>query len=92
MYYAVTRMSKDGSEGPLNPDERFTAAEARYCYTMGSAYAEFMEQEKGSVTVGKLADLAVLSGDPTSIAVEEIQNIKVLMTIVGGRVVYESRP
>jgi len=89
IYYAVTRMSKDGTQGPLNPDERFTPYEALYCYTMGSAYAEFMEKEKGSITPGKLADLAVLSDDLTAVDPMTIKDIQVVMTIVGGRVVYE---
>jgi hypothetical protein len=88
IYYAVTRMNKAGTEGPLNPDERFTAEEALYCYTMGSAYAEFMENEKGSITPGKLADFAVLSNDLTAVAPAAIKDLKVLLTVVGGRVVY----
>lgn len=90
IHYAVTRMNKAGTLGPLNPDERFTAEEALYCYTMGSAYAEFMEDEKGSITVGKLADVVVLSDDLTRVAPETIKDLEVLMTIVGGRVVYKA--
>jgi predicted amidohydrolase YtcJ len=69
--------------------ERITALEALACYTLGSAYAEFQETEKGSITPGKLADLAVLSGDPTAVAPERIRDLEVQMTIAGGRVVYE---
>ena len=90
MYYAVTRMNKQGTLGPLNPDERFTASEALYCYTMGSAYAEFMEKEKGSISRGKLADMVALSDDLTAVPPETIKDLNVIMTIVGGRVVYES--
>lgn len=89
IYYAVTRMSKDGTQGPLNPRERFTPREALFCYTMGSAYAEFMENEKGSITAGKLADFAVLSADPTAVHPSAIKDIRVLMTIVGGKIVYK---
>jgi len=89
IYYAVTRMNKAGTEGPLNPGERFSATEALYCYTMGSAYAEFMEDDKGSIEEGKLADLVVLSEDLTAVAPEAIKDIEVLMTVVGGRVVYQ---
>ncbi len=89
IYYATTRMNKAGTLGPLNPDERFTPLEALYCYTMGSAYAEFMENEKGSITEGKLADMAVLSRDLTSVPPEEIKDIQVLKTIVGGKVIYQ---
>jgi len=90
IYYAVTRMNKAGTEGPLNKAERFTPYEALYCYTMGSAYAEFMEDEKGSITKGKLADLVVLSEDLTSVKKSRIRDIDVLMTVVGGRIVYGS--
>jgi hypothetical protein len=90
VYYAVTRKSKDGKDGPLNPRERFTPREALYCYTMGSAYAEFMEKEKGSLTAGRLADMAVLSDDPTSVPHDSIRDIRVLMTIAGGRIVFDA--
>jgi predicted amidohydrolase YtcJ len=56
---------------------------------MGSADAEFMEREKGSITVGKLADMAAFSDDLTAVPHEKIKNITVEMTIVGGRVVYK---
>lgn len=88
LYYAVTRRSKDGKDGPLNPRECFTPCEALYCYTMGSAYAEFMEKEKGSITAGKLADMTLLSDDPTSVPRESIKDIRVLMTIAGGKIVF----
>ena len=91
LYYAVTRKSKDGRDGPLNARECFTPREAIYCYTMGSAYAEFMEKEKGSITAGKLADMTLLSDDPTAVARESIKDIHVLMTVVGGRIVYDGR-
>jgi hypothetical protein len=69
--------------------ERISAAEALACYTRESAYAEFMEQEKGTLAPGKLADLVVLSEDPTAAAPERIRDIRVRMTIVGGRTVFE---
>jgi predicted amidohydrolase YtcJ len=68
--------------------ERISPAEALRAYTMGSAYAEFLESEKGSITAGKLADLAVLSADPLSVPAESIKDIEVQMTILGGRIVY----
>ncbi|MFO8057494.1 MAG: amidohydrolase [bacterium] len=90
IYYAVTRKNKAGDTGPLNPDECFTPYEALYAYTMGSAYAEFMEDEKGSITEGKLADMTVLSEDLTAVPHETIKDIRVDMTITGGKVVYEN--
>ena len=57
---------------------------------MGSAYAEGMENEKGSITPGKLADFAVLSADPTAVAPDSLKDIKVLMTIMSGKVVFDA--
>jgi hypothetical protein len=69
--------------------ERIGAAEALRAYTLGSAYAEFQESQKGSITAGKLADLAVLSGDPLSVHPAAIKDIQVEMTILGGRIIYQ---
>ncbi len=85
VYYAVTRQDRTGEQGPLAPAERLTPEEAIRCYTMGSAYAEFMESEKGSITPGKLADLAVLSADPAAVDPAALQDIEVVLTIVGGK-------
>lgn len=68
---------------------RIGAAEALRAYTLGSAYAEFQESQKGSITAGKLADLAILSGDLLSVKPETIKDIEVQMTIPGGRIVYQ---
>ncbi|MCP4006426.1 MAG: amidohydrolase [bacterium] len=88
MYYLVTRMNIEGTEGPHNSVERFTPLEALRCYTLGSAYAEFKEDVKGSITPGKWADLAVLSEDPTAVEPARIKDIEVSMTLVAGRIVY----
>ena len=69
--------------------ERITPLEALACYTRESAYAEFMEAEKGTIAAGKLADLAVLSEDPTAVTPGRIRDIRVDMTIVGGMTVFE---
>lgn len=90
IYYAVTRKNQAGDQGPLNSEERFTAEEALYCYTMGSAYAEFTEKIKGSITPGKLADLAALTEDLTRAPVERLKDIRVLWTMVGGKRVFSS--
>ncbi len=89
IYYAVTRKDKAGTAGPLNPEECMSVQQALYCYTMGSAYAEFMEHKKGSIEEGKLADFVVLEDNLYEVAPERIKDIKVLMTVVGGRVVYQ---
>ncbi len=70
--------------------ERITAAEALRCYTLGSAYAEKKEDEKGSLAPGKLADLVVLSENPLTVAPRRIKEIRVVTTIVGGKVVYQN--
>lgn len=89
---AVTRATLDG-KNPSGwvPDQKISIAEAIEGYTMGSAYAEFAEKDKGSITPGKLADLVILSDDVLRIEPAAISNVKVAMTMVGGKVVYESR-
>jgi len=73
-----------------DPKQKISVEEAVRFYTLGSAYAEFQENEKGSITVGKLADFVVLSDDIFTIKLEEIGRTRVLKTIVDGRVVYET--
>ncbi len=90
VYAAVTRATLDGRHpGGWVPEQKVSVAEALEAYTAGSAYAEFQEREKGTIRAGKLADLVLLSGDPLTVAPEGIRNLKVQMTIVGGRIVYE---
>ena len=91
LYAAVTRATLDGKNpGGWFPEQRLTLEEALQAYTMGSAFAEFREREKGSLTPGKLADLVVLDGDLFAMAEEKIKDAAVRYTIVGGRVVYEA--
>ena len=71
-------------------NEAITVEEAVYLYTMGSAYGEFQENVKGSLTPGKLADLVILSDDIFSIRKEDIRKTKVLMTVVDGKIVYRN--
>jgi predicted amidohydrolase YtcJ len=90
LYAAVTRATLDGKNaGGWIPEEKITLAEAVDAYTMGSAFAEFQEREKGSITPGKLADLVILSDNIFQLKPEAIRNVKVQTTIVGGEVVYE---
>ena len=92
VYGAVTRRTIDGKNpNGWIPQQKITVEEALRAYTVGSAYAEFQESVKGTITPGKLADLVILSRDIFSIDPVEIENVKVLMTIVDGRVVYEER-
>jgi len=73
----------------LNQDERLTVLQALRVYTYNGAYCAFEEEEKGSLEEGKLADIAVLSEDIFSVAREKIRDVKVDLTYVGGRLVYE---
>jgi predicted amidohydrolase YtcJ len=91
IYAATTRRTLDGKNpGGWIPEQKITVEEAVRAYTVGSAYAEFQENVKGSVTPGKLADLVILSQDIFKIDPVEIEKVKVTMTIMGGRVVYEA--
>jgi predicted amidohydrolase YtcJ len=73
------------------PEERITVDEALRAYTIDAAYSSGEENVKGSVETGKLADLTVLSRDPRVVSPNEIKNITVEMTIIGGRVAYSKR-
>jgi len=84
----VTRKSHTGEV--LGPQQRVTAEEALWIYTMGSAYTSFEEKTKGSIEAGKLADLVFLDSDPTQVDPETIKDIRVRATMVGGAFVYES--
>jgi predicted amidohydrolase YtcJ len=89
VYAAVTRATLDGKNpNGWFPEQKLTLQEALEAYTMGSAYAEFQENAKGSITPGKLADMVLLSDDLFSIAPEKIREVKVLKTFVGGKVVW----
>jgi predicted amidohydrolase YtcJ len=89
LYAAVTRATLDGKRpGGWVPEQKITLAEAIAAYTTGSAYAEFQEKQKGSLTPGKLADLVILSQDVFAIPPAAIKDAVVETTIVGGRLVY----
>jgi predicted amidohydrolase YtcJ len=74
-----------------DPKQKITVEEAVRFYTLGSAYAEFQETEKGTIALGKLADFVILSDDIFSIKPNEISKTRVLTTIVDGRVVFEAK-
>jgi len=91
IYAAVTRATLDGrNPGGWFPEQRLTVEEALRAYTLGAAYAAFQETEKGTISPGKLADVAVLSDDLFRIPPERIKDVRVEITIVGGRLVYPS--
>lgn len=90
LYAAVTRKTLSGQpEGGWFPQEKLTVEEAIQAYTLNTAYAGFEENVKGSVTVGKLADLVVHSDNLLTMDPDDIKDVKVLMTVVGGDIVFE---
>jgi len=92
LYAAVTRRTLDGKnpQGWI-PEQKITIEEAVRAYTVGSAYAEFAENSKGTLSPGKLADMVILSQDIFRINPDEIEKTKVRLTIMDGRVVYEDK-
>ncbi|TDI48127.1 MAG: amidohydrolase [Acidobacteria bacterium] len=90
IYAAVTRRTLDDAnpEGWV-PNEKISVEEALVAYTRNGAYASHEEHEKGMLKLGYLADLVVLDSDLTRISPEEIGNAEVVMTIVGGEIVYQ---
>ena len=89
IYAATTRRTLDGK----HPDgwiaeQKISVEEAVRAYTWGSAYASFEDGIKGSIEVGKLADLAVLSADILALNPVEIEKVKVAITVFDGRILY----
>lgn len=90
IHAAVTRQDRQGNPpGGWYPEQRLTRLEALKSYTLDGAYVSFEEDVLGSITPGKLADLAVLSKDIMSIPAEEILETQAVMTIVAGKVVFD---
>lgn len=89
-YASVSRKLKDGSV--FFPDQRMTRMEALRSYTINAAFADFDEPIKGSLAVGKLADVTVFSKDIMTIPEDQIPSAKIVYTIVGGRVEYSAKP
>ena len=91
LYAAVTRQTLTGQPADgWFPDERISIADAIKAYTYNTAYANFEETTKGSIEVGKLADLTVLSKNLLKIAPKDYLTTDVVYTIVDGKIVYES--
>jgi predicted amidohydrolase YtcJ len=87
IYAAVARRARSGHV--LSPEEAVSPEDALKMYTLAGAYACFDERQKGSIEIGKLADLVVLSADPTTVPLDELMEIRVDKTIIGGEVVWE---
>jgi predicted amidohydrolase YtcJ len=92
IYAAVTRQTSD-LRNPTGwvPEQKITVDEAVRAFTWGSAYAEFQEHEKGTLEIGSLADLVILSADIFTIDASKINEAKVLTTVVDGKVVFEAK-
>lgn len=90
---AVTRETLDGKHpNGWHPEQKITLEEAIYAYTVGSAYAEFQEHVKGSLAPGKLADVVMLDRDIFAVNPSLLDQVKVVLTVVDGKVVYEAKP
>ncbi|HZP94819.1 MAG TPA: amidohydrolase [Candidatus Limnocylindria bacterium] len=87
---AMTRAVPDGGHECWHPEQALTAEEAIAAYTSGPAYASHEEDRKGTLTVGKLADLVVVSRDILRASPDNIRRSRVDLTIVGGRVVHRA--
>ena len=93
LYAATTRATLDGKNpNGWVPEQKITIEQAVTAYTAGSAFAEFQERDKGTLARGKLADLAILSADIFAIPLEQLKDVQVLTTIVGGAVVHQRQP
>ncbi|MDR0882320.1 MAG: amidohydrolase [Candidatus Adiutrix sp.] len=90
LYAAVTRRNLAGQPaGGWRPEHCLSRLEALKSYTSWAAWSEFNEYRKGTLKAGKLADFIVLDGDPLVCPEEEIKDIRVLKTIIGGELVFE---
>jgi hypothetical protein len=93
LYAAVTRQDREGAPaGGWRPQERMTREEALRGFTLGSAYAAFEEDRKGTLEPGKLADFVVIDRDVLTCDPLEIPHTRVLMTVIGGEIVHRAQP
>ena len=85
----VTRKDVEGRT--WGPNQRISVAEAIRVGTLNGAHAAFEEKQKGSITVGKLADFVILTKDPHTVDPNQIKEIEVVRTVVGGQTMYPKR-
>ena len=91
LYASVTRKDRLGESGDgWHPEQKISMEDAIKYYTLGSAYAQFMDDRKGMIKTGFLADIVIVDKDLLTIPENEIMKTKVDYTIVGGKVVYAS--
>jgi len=89
IWSVVTRRVRN-ADVVVSPEQRLTREEALRLYVQGGAYLTFEEDVKGSIEPGKLADFAVLSGDILTVEEDSIPDLTPVLTIVGGRIVYDA--
>jgi predicted amidohydrolase YtcJ len=89
MWAALGRETERG--GVLTPDEKLTREQAVRLYTINSAYLNREEKYKGSLEAGKVGDLILIDRDILSCPLKDVRDVKVLLTVVGGKVVYEKK-
>jgi predicted amidohydrolase YtcJ len=87
IYTAVTRKTESGQD--IGPAQKATVLEALRAYTLAGAYGTFEDDIKGSIELGKLADLAILSDDILGIDPEAIKDLQVDLTMVDGKICYQ---
>ena len=88
MWIAIARQPR-GMDGPLHPEQRLTRAQAIRFYTINNAWLTFQEKEKGSLEKGKLADFVVLDRDILSCPLDEVRQIQVEQTWLGGERIFQ---
>lgn len=90
IYAAVTRRTLDGKNpGGWFPEQKIGVEDALRAYTIGGAYAMFADANRGTLEPGKLADLTIIDRDLTKVVPQDIRNAHIVMTVVGGKVVYQ---
>jgi hypothetical protein len=87
MWIALTRQPR-WTDRPLDPEQRISREQAIRLYTINNAFLTFQEKEKGSLEKGKLADFIVLDRDILMCPVEDVRNIQVVQTYLGGKLIY----
>jgi predicted amidohydrolase YtcJ len=88
MWIALTRQPRWGDK-PLHPEQRISREQAIRLYTVNNAWLTFEEKEKGSLEKGKLADLIVLDRDILTCPIDDIRQIQVEQTYLGGKLIYK---
>ena len=88
--HPMGQIALNSVDGPPNPAEKLTREEAVAMFTTAAAHASFDEDRKGTIAPGKWADLTVLADDPLTATDEDLRGIQALMTVVGGRIVYDA--